>query len=880
MYEEQKNPMMNDVSESSWSRHLESDPSLSAAAAAAATAAAAPPLRQGPSSSSSSSSAAWFVPHTNAMGTATAGITHYVGTQPPEDRGGGSTIVNGKDDSLLLLHSSFPSKNSNSNSNTRNAPPPPPPTRTVCTHINSTFDKVPLPPPPMAKESQAQAHSQAQAQSQAQESWNTHTSSPSPSSNHNTNLCGGFDPANLAWLQRMEEVATVWLNMLVQNQHHHHHPPPPAYQPHTMPHNDYTAHHNKLRSIMDFCTRTLQQILSEGGFRGYTTPSYSPSLYNQPLPSLQDLPCMVVTLKYWYSALLSRCQHQTAIAMLPQRIFTAQHLAGISVPDHVRSCEKDVRQWLGVVIPPSTPAAAAATTTTTTTAQPVQRGSPAHAAVWVQQLQTKSVPAYSPVKPKPTTSRSNNNNYHNRRSVTTTQPPPMQVPQKKRAKEGRMTSPTDVMMLDAMMVATLEATAAPPQPSQGVVSEISPEVVFMNSHNTTSCHSPIEEEDQKPAAKFSAAPPRTTSMGNVVQHPSARGCIIVTGGQESHHGATLTSPLSPPTCSSPTTNINTKEQEHRMRGLILSLYHACKCPYTSSTGQRCPIYKNCRLLKALWHHISAETKSSCCSSSTSSYCAQFGDLCPEAESALRHYGRCKSEQCSVCGPVLQYLPKIKQDILNVTMATRHHQAAAVEEAILQVVDELSDALMLPGATTTTSTISVPEGTSTKMNPPDGWTTTTQPYHVTGLSETKDPSSSMLLLLQPPSPLMTMPPNASFFPTHVEAGPRTISATVPNRKKTHYQMFREDGDVHVPPQPPVARPLPLKKRCYSSTDSSSSSSSSSNHHNHHHGSDDHHHRPRHYDPPRGHNNNNNNDSHHNATTTIATTCIQSGIDSNQ
>jgi hypothetical protein len=845
MYEEQKNLMMNDASESSWSR-MESDPSVSAAAAAAA----APPLREGPSSSS----AAWFVPHTNAMGTATAGTTHFVGTQPPEDRGG-STIVNGED-SLLLLHSSFPS-----NSNTRNAPPPPPPTRTVYTH-NSTYDKVPPPPPPMAKESQAQA--QAQSQAQAQESWNTHTS-PSPSSNHNNNLCGGFDPANLAWLQRMEEVATVWLNMLVQNQHHH---PPPAYQPHTLPHNHYTAHHNKLRSIMDFCTRTLQQILSEGGFRGYTTPSYSPSLYNQPLPSLQDLPCMVVTLKYWYSALLSRCQHQTAIAMLPQRIFTAQHLAGISVPDHVRSCEKDVRQWLGVVIPPSsttTPAAAAATTTTTvTTAQPVQRGSPAHAAVWVQQLQTKSVPAYSPVKPKATTSRHTNSNHHNRRTVSS-QPPPMQVPQK-RAKEGRMTSPTDVMMLDAMMVATLEATAAPPQPSQGVASEISPEVVFMNSNNTTSCHSPTEDEDQKPAAKFSAAPPRTTSMGNVVQHPSARGCVIVTG-QESNHGATLTSPLSPPTFSSPTTNINTKEQEHRMRGLILSLYHACKCPYTSSTGPRCPVYKNCRLLKALWHHISAETKSSCCSSSSSSsYCAQFGDLCPEAESSLRHYGRCKSHLCSVCGPVLQYLPKIKQDILNVTLATRHHQAAAVEEAILQVVEELSDALMLPGATTAT-TISVPEGTSTKMNPPDGWTTT-QPYHVTGLSETKDPSSHMLLLLQPPSPPMTMPPNASTFPTHV-AGPRTMSATVQNHKKTHYSMFHEDGDVHVP-QRQVARPLPLKKRCYSSTDSSSSSSSSN-----HHGSDDHR-RPRHYDPPHG---NNNNDSHHNATT-ITTTCIQPGIDPNQ
>lgn len=220
-------------------------------------------------------------------------------------------------------------------------------------------------------------------------------------------IFNGFDSSNLVLLKRMEDVATVWLNMLVQQ-------PAPLEQ-------------DEQRNV-DFCTKTLQHLLSEGGFRSYTTPP--PFLYARHLPSLRHLPCMVVTLKYWYTALLSRCQYQTAMSMLPERLFHPGELT-VSVEDYLLTCEAQARQWLGFC-----GSTASSSRSNNNRARPPRQQqslpsqmSPTHAALWMHQLQTKQIPHFSPVKasciirlvPEPSSDHEN----------------------------CRMPSPTDVMMFDA-----------------------------------------------------------------------------------------------------------------------------------------------------------------------------------------------------------------------------------------------------------------------------------------------------------------------------------------------------------------------------------------------------------------------------------------------
>jgi hypothetical protein len=418
---------------------------------------------------------------------------------------------------------------------------------------------------------------------------------------------GGFDPTSLAWLQCMEEIATVWLNMLVQQQ------------------NLFQIHHpdnlfKEKKRIIDFCTRTLQQILSEGGFRSYTTPSYSPSLYSQPLPPLQDLPLMVVTLKYWYTTLLSRCQHQTAVGMLPHRVLAPQQLSRISVSDYIRACEEEVKRWLRDFVT-SDP-----TTTNGTTTTEKLNDSRSQVAVWMHQLHTKAVPTYSPVKPKPI-------------MKATTQS--KQLVHNQTKGESRMPSPTDVMMFDKAM------------------SQVSA-IKDSNANDDDS------QEDKKPPAKLS-----TESV------PSTKSAIkkYDLSTQPVAHRTTIS-----------------KEKANRMRGLILSLYHANKCPFNKSENgdDRCPVSKGCHTVKELWNHITLNRSRRCCVENT---CA-FSSLSLEAEEALLHYGQCKKETCPICGPVLLHMPKVKSNIKAAVEGTKRH-AAAFEEAILHVVDEISNEMRLP-----------------------------------------------------------------------------------------------------------------------------------------------------------------------------------------
>ena len=415
------------------------------------------------------------------------------------------------------------------------------------------------------------------------------------------NRVGGFDPVSLAWLQRMEELATIWLNMLVQKQHLFN-----QYQD--------TLSTEKQR-IVDFCSRTLQQILSEGGFRSYTTPLYSPSSYSQPLPPLQDLPCMVVTLKHWYITLLSRCQHQTAVTMLPHRVLAPQQLSQISIKEYVHACETEVKQWLRSFVEAGTKS-----NKTSCTDGARSDENQAHVAVWMQQLQKKSIPKYSPVKPKSTSN-----------STTQVATSPCQ-----KVVGSRLPSPTDVMMFDSGVAPTL----------------------------TSDDCDKDEFEDLKPAAKNHSTP----SISNESFAPSP--CEQQNQTQS--------------------TNVSLEKANH-MRGLILSLYHANKCPFPDSTnvddGRCCPVSTGCRTVKDLWHHITSDPDRCCCIQNT----CTFGRLALVAEEALTHFGHCKKASCFICGPVLAQMPKVKRDIAAaVAVETSQRQAAAaVEQAILQVVDDIT-----------------------------------------------------------------------------------------------------------------------------------------------------------------------------------------------
>lgn len=412
---------------------------------------------------------------------------------------------------------------------------------------------------------------------------------------------GGFDPSSLAWLQRFEEIATIWLNTLVQQQHLYRH------------HQDSRS--EEKQRIVDFCTRSLQQILSEGGFRSYTTPSYPPALYSQPLPPLQDLPCMVVTLKYWYTTLLSRCQHQTAVGMLPHRVLSPEQLSQTSVQKYVHACENEVKRWLRNFVEAEAKSKKAKAKNATS------NENHAHVGVWMQQLHNKVVPSYSPVKPK--------------RKVTAISKETASACQKAKV-DSRMPSPTDVTMFDG--------TVAP---------MTTPEDINDNEH-----------EDSKPAAKI--LPNSIKNKANFASSPT----------KEPNQQAG--------------TNFSS-EKARQMRGLILSLYHANKCPFSESTDgvvcSPCPVSAGCQTVKDLWNHIATDTNRRCCIRNSCS----FSRSALMAEEALKHFGYCKKPTCFICGPVLAQMPKVKLDIAAAVEATQR-QAAAIEDAILQVVVDLTSDL--------------------------------------------------------------------------------------------------------------------------------------------------------------------------------------------
>jgi TAZ zinc finger len=140
---------------------------------------------------------------------------------------------------------------------------------------------------------------------------------------------------------------------------------------------------------------------------------------------------------------------------------------------------------------------------------------------------------------------------------------------------------------------------------------------------------------------------------------------------------------------------NPNDKINRYRGMILTMYHAVKCPFNDPSStyshRRCPIYSGCCAIKKLQRHISDSwdiNTNNKDASGTSQQCnCTFGILCREARESVQHYAQCKSELCPICGPVIRHLPKMKEEIRDaVDVSIR--EVGEVSTAQCTVMDEI------------------------------------------------------------------------------------------------------------------------------------------------------------------------------------------------
>jgi hypothetical protein len=297
--------------------------------------------------------------------------------------------------------------------------------------------------------------------------------------------------------------------------------------------------------------------------------------------------------------------------MLPHRVLAPQQLSQISIQEYIHACENEVKSWLQNFAEVETTTKNKPHTDSITDASNVNS---TYVDVWMQQLQKKTVPTYSPVKPKS--------------AVAST------LYAETSKGDRRIPSPTDVMMFDNVVAPTL-----------------TPEDGYSEGR-----------EDTKPAANKSAPHSSFTNATNRASSPAGR-------------------KYQPQNIN----NISLKKAND-MRGLILSLYHANKCPFSSDRDDSrcCPVSKGCRTVKDLWQHITSSSNRRCCLENTCS----FSRSALLAEEALAHFGHCKKRTCFICGPVLAQMPKVKRDIAAAVKASQS-QITAVEEAVLQVVNDIT-----------------------------------------------------------------------------------------------------------------------------------------------------------------------------------------------
>ena len=129
--------------------------------------------------------------------------------------------------------------------------------------------------------------------------------------------------------------------------------------------------------------------------------------------------------------------------------------------------------------------------------------------------------------------------------------------------------------------------------------------------------------------------------------------------------------------------------------MLASLFHASRCRHSPDDDEPC-FFENCAAYKSLWSHIVQKTN---CSASTDTVPTTANGQeqkqhpcvtphCLVAKQSLRHFRKCKQASCIVCGPVLQLIPILKQDIEQVQEQEPHwHQQAPTTQKQYQSVQD-------------------------------------------------------------------------------------------------------------------------------------------------------------------------------------------------
>lgn len=522
---------------------------------------------------------------------------------------------------------------------------------------------------------------------------------------------------NLKLLRRMEEVATVWLNHILHQQeqcqqlqeHQSDHSPNYSLSrdPHVVanvssPSNDTpNISINGDHKYDDYCIRTLQCLLSEGGFKSYTTPS--PEMYQRPVPDSCSMPHMVVTLKHWYTCLLSKCHYHMAVASLtgstpiaddsfadataavysvafvespatlhqysepsqsiehtPLPLSALQHARNAcSMPN---SMATTTTSWQGF----STPARSGSSTTNRN--QQSQHGSSVSPATWEAKTQV-----WLDMSSKLTTCDVPGQQQVRESSPST--PTPANVAlwmQQVRSKQIIVGGPT-FSPIPTTREATIEQPLASPEPcipspikmssGRSVVLSSCQEIEQLPIRNPEGqlCHqgenSCFTEFSKQATNTACTSPPRLKSPTDVtrIDHLVCDQSTTISVSQFTP--AAISKSLQP-----------SERDQEKMRAMIVSLYHARKCPHEPSNhdaSSLCTVYRDCAMFKALWKHL-CQFKGNCTKlpvTMTRETCPMFGSWCRRAGEALEHYNNCRQNTCTVCEPVTTwYIPQIKEGI--------------------------------------------------------------------------------------------------------------------------------------------------------------------------------------------------------------------------
>ena len=512
-------------------------------------------------------------------------------------------------------------------------------------------------------------------------------------------------------LRRIENVAETWCFALLQHKQQ------------TTP----DASNQERERIIHFCHRTLQQIVASKNRKKNPSPhsgnssdprttsatpdpaataansDVSPPLQQIPLPLWNLLPGAVMALHYWYHQVARRCQYRESVQYFA-RLLTAAHGDPKQQQRYVQICETQAQLALSVQVSTTYPPHV---TTSTTNSKGIGLVTPMQdpegvnysivdaAKLHVQQCLSSKAPTMKNSQPSHLHQHQHQHQHRHHRHL---------FHQQERSVDR--SSPQSVVLLDHQ---------------DCWVPAIVPKISPFKSNN--------------PPVHPVAVKPNTPNETKVVE------------------------PIAPVPGSSE---------------ILACLFHASRCRHPSNNNVPC-FFENCAAYKSLWDHIvkknccndskykntgtsSSDTKVSAAATANGKEQTQRPCVTPQcfiAKQSLRHFRKCKHPSCIVCGPVLQLIPKLKQDIEQVQhqQSQRYQPVPTTEELCKPVpdngradwdggVNEEGQQNLKENSGTTDADMSVSDNAATA-----DWTATAEASPPTGPLSAVGPTSKLL----PPSP---------------------------------------------------------------------------------------------------------------------------------